>query len=535
MKQTLLTGALVLAILTTSAQNSFYRNILGDRMPYANTAPIISKLDTVSDGGYMISASARPNAHYVAYVKFDSAFNTIWTKTYATSQSASLSNAAELDDHGYVGVFVDSAQTYFLKTDNLGNVLFCKYYTLGATGILSTGNVCRSAENDSGFVAVFGACAMDYGLAKFDKDGNTEWVADYSAPGSLGSNVYDIHPAFGSGYISMGQEIDQTTQQRSGIVIHSGNQGQILNSKRIQIDSSAGIHTGVRHITWSKEDTCYYVIAYTFDGVPFAVDNHYYVMKLDTALNVMNSWRINPPNTNTALFVNNMVVAPDGNVVINGIMQDTTSSSYKFYMLKFDPSNATMDWCKTVTAISSPQWYFVSGAINGIDFYGPNNDIVFPVFAANDGNSLASIQLDGNGLCIAKDTLLTCSSFSQWICRDFPVNTNQTSFITHTRSLSTLDVSYNDSLLCGNWTSLPEVHQSQNALISISGFSNNFSVQSATNKTLHIEVYSTSGQVISTYLLAPSERYDMYLPTVGVYVVRAYNADESFVQRVINY
>ncbi len=535
MKSALLTSIFVITGLSLFSQSTFYRNIFGDRYPSANNqAPQFTALDTLSDGGYILSASIGPGAQFCTYMRLDSSFNTLWTKSYATTPSAALYNAAELDDHGHVGIFIDSVQTYFLKTNANGNVAFCKYYTLGPNGVVSTGCVKRSAEADSGFVSVLGECAMAYGIAKFDKYGETEWVSNYTSPlGFLGSNVYDLHPAFGGGYISTGQLLNSSDLQSSAIIIHSGNQGQVISSRRIQFDSAAGIHTRITEFTWSPSEQCYYATAGTFYGVPYVNHKYFYLLKLDTGLNVMNAWRINAPNASTEMLIQNMIVAADSGVVINGVMQDSTNGLYKFFMIKFDPATGVIEWSKSIRGITSPQWYFASSAIKGIGLFGPNNDILFGATVNNDGCGLASIHSDGTGLCVAIDTLITSSSASNWICRNTTINNAPTSFISYTRSLAILDETFNDSLFCGTWTSVPEPEKSEPTLFTASSSWGITTLYSASPEQLTIEVFSNTGQLILKEALSPYSVTSFSMQSEGMYIIRASNQVNSQTMKLI--
>lgn len=535
MKSSLLTCIFAIAGLSLFSQATFYRNIFGDHNPSVNNhAPQFTALDTLSDGGYILSASNGPGAQFCTYMRLDSSFNTLWTKSYATTTSAALYNAAELDDHGHVGIFIDSVQTYFLKTNANGNVAFCKYYTLGPSGVLSSGIVKRSAENDSGFVSVLGQCAMAYGLAKFDKYGETEWVADYTSPiGFLGVDVYDLHPAFGEGYITTGQLLNSTTQQSSAIIIHSGNQGQVIASRRIQFDSAAGIHTRITEFAWSPAQQCYYATAGTFYGVPYVNHKYFYLLKLDTGLNVMNAWRINAPNTSTEMLIQNMIVAADNDVIINGLMQDSTNGLYKFFMLKFDPVSGVMEWSKSIRGITSPQWYFASSAIKGIGLFGPNSDVLFGAIVNNDGCSLASVRADGTGLCITIDTVITSSPASNWICRNITINNSPTSFISYTRNLAILDETFNDSLFCGTWTSVSEPEKSEPTLFTANSSWGITTIHSSSPEILTIEVFNTTGQLILKEVLAPNSGTSFSMHAEGMYIIRASGQENSQTMKLI--
>lgn len=529
MRFVLLTFFSAMVCTVANAQATFYRNVFGDHHPSVNNhAPQLTSIDTLSDGGYILSASVGLGAQFCTRMKLDSAFNTIWSKSYATTNSGSIYNAAELDDHGFVGIFIDSANTYYLKTDSTGNVDFCKRYTLGPSGVLSSGIVCKSVDGDSGFVSVLGQCAMAYGLAKFDKYGETEWVASYSSPlGFLGGDVYDIDWGLDSGYITSGQVINSATQQVSAVMIHSDEDGQIISSKSILIDSASGVHTRITRFCWSASQQCYYATAGTFYGVPFVNHKYIYVLKLDTGLNVLDCWRIDPPTPSTEIIVHNLEVAPDQNVIMNGTWQDSINGVYKFFMLKFDPASGNVPWCKSARGLISTQWYFTSTSIRGLSFFGPNDDILFGAFVNNDGNSIASIHSNGAGSCIAIDTSVTVTPFPNWTCRNLTVNTSPTSFISYPRSIAILDETFKDTLMCGTWTSTPEVVPNSEELFIVTSNNAITTLQSKNNEMLTVEVISATGQIVESTTLAPNSSDEILIPAAGVYFIRAYNSHQS--------
>jgi hypothetical protein len=529
MRSYLLVFLLIIGCQFIHAQSGFYRNVFGDHHPNVNNhAPQLTSIDTVSDGGYILSASVGLGAQFCTRLKLDSAFNTVWSKSYATTSSAAFYNATELDDHGFVGIFIDSTLTYYLKTDSTGNVEFCKRYTLGPSGILSSGITCKSADNDSGYVSILGQCAMAYGLAKFDKHGETEWVAGYSSPlGFLGSDVYDIDLGLDSGYITTGQVINSATQQISAVIIHSDNNGQVIASKSILIDSASGVHTRITRFCWSESQQCYYATAGTFYGVPFINHKFIYILKLDADLNVVSSWRIDPPTLPTEIIVHNMEVAPDNNVVLNGMWQDSTNGVYKYYMMKFDPSNGNVVWSKSARGLISTQWYFSSTSIRGLSFFGPNDDILFGAFVNNDGNSIASIHSNGTGSCIAIDSSVTVAPASNWICRDLVVNNSPTSFISYPRSLAISDETFKDTLMCGTWTATQEVIPIYEELFNVTSNNAVTTLQSNSNEMLHVEIISATGQLVGRTTLAPNSSEEIMIPAVGVYFIRGYNTQKS--------
>lgn len=536
MKKILFATLLVLSGVSLFSQTGFYRNLLGSFNPNLVSVPILSHLDTCSDGGYIISGSPRPNAPYCVYVKLDSAFNTEWTQTYNSTANGVLSNAVELDDHGFVGVFCpDQVNVCFNKTDSQGNILFSKYYTLGSSGYLSTGNVCRSAEGDSGFVAIYSACAMHYGLAKFDKDGNPEWVKEFGSAGYLGGSVYDINLAYGSGYLSCGQFIDPNTDQRSGVVARFGNNGQVIHSKKIFLDSnSTAIHTGIKMPSWSKSDNTYYAAGFTFHGTPFVVDNSLYLVKMDTSLNPVSCWRFDGPNTNTQLFINNLATASDGTVIIDGIMQDTVTYVYKFYMLKFNPATGSIEWSKSVRALSSPQWYFSSSAISGIDFYGPNDDIVFPLYASNDGTSIASIDLSGNGLCIAIDTNFSVTPHTIYTSANIGMSGSPVTFMQYPNTVTTLQVTYNDTLFCGPLSvDEPLKNTEAEQLFSIQISQGITNIQSVSDEPLDILIFSATGQLLAQEKLAPQASVQKNFAAAGLYLIQANSTQNRQVEKIM--
>jgi hypothetical protein len=122
--------------------------------------------------------------------EFDNNGNKIWSKlyTYENSDGSTQWAVRRCPDDGFAVVGVWDADTtgfwpYLLKTDSIGNVLWCKLYTTAASGIVGEFFDLRITA-DSGFILLwepeYPCLYCRTGLIKTDSEGNVEWSKNYT-------------------------------------------------------------------------------------------------------------------------------------------------------------------------------------------------------------------------------------------------------------------------------------------------------------------------------------------------------------------
>jgi len=139
-----------------------------------------SNIKQTKDGGYILSG-AGDLENYIL-VKIDAGGNEQWHKNYGYFGGVNF-DVQLTDDGGYIIVGSDnqtgysgSTNTLCIKTDENGNIVWCKDYSVG-------GGVCIAKTTDGGYAIVgkydFGYAGSGTQLIKLDAHGNLLWSKAY--------------------------------------------------------------------------------------------------------------------------------------------------------------------------------------------------------------------------------------------------------------------------------------------------------------------------------------------------------------------
>jgi pimeloyl-ACP methyl ester carboxylesterase len=149
-----------------------------------------------SDGGYALLGYSTSFGGWKAWlIKTDSAGNEAWNKTYGIGVVTWVASGIQTADGGYAmsgatyGPFLTNIDTYLVKTDSSGNMLWNKTY--GGTGTEQGGGLVQMA--DGGYAVVSetnssGAGGMDGWLFRTDSSGNMLWNKTFGGPGKDNTN-----------------------------------------------------------------------------------------------------------------------------------------------------------------------------------------------------------------------------------------------------------------------------------------------------------------------------------------------------------
>ena len=179
-----------------------------------------------TDGGYIVAGltdSSGNGNNDVCLLKTDASGNELWRKTYGGPGRDEGRSVRQTTNGGYIVAGLTSSfgntneQTYLLKTDPQGNLLWSK--TFGGEGRDAGSSVCQTL--DGGYIVAgstwpLGGTYSDVCLLKTDPDGNEIW-----------------DKTFGGRYGDHGFAVEQT---RDGGIIVAGNTwpvGRIGQSKML--------------------------------------------------------------------------------------------------------------------------------------------------------------------------------------------------------------------------------------------------------------------------------------------------------------
>ncbi|MCR9173771.1 MAG: T9SS type A sorting domain-containing protein [bacterium] len=520
----LLALSLTLSTIASSQTTSFYKNIFG---AYGNLnfqdAPLINGMFELDNNEYFVTSAHNPAADYYLCAKLDSNFNIIWVNSYndiGSGPTEMFSHAAQLTDGSIIATGISEDKRTFTKFDPNGAVEFTKfYYGTGPNDSYSADAVCTSAEDDTSYVTMFAQCSVQFGLFKFDKDGEIIWGHEFNINGPFLGSIYDLSLALNDGYITRGN-YDGATVTR-GLIMVANNDGTMKVCKEYESsDPTVDFVTPSKVYTSHMDDSYYIPINY--------VSNNYYesgrMMRLDSNLNIINAWHFTHSTPGTNMRLRNIANTTDGHLIINGeIYNPNNYPTYQFFVMRFDP-NATSNniiWAKEFKAISSDQYWHSTYAVKGLKVNPYNNQIIMPMSAHRDGSSVLSMDENASDMCNMLDINVTATEI-----QDLSALTGQLTYMNEPTSsgdliLSPRDAGHSDTTLCGVDPSIHLGVDTETEIIKILADVNQTGLQNLTNEPLELTIITMQGQTIARYSLQPFEKQALLELPSGVYIYRA--------------
>jgi len=140
------------------------------------------------DGGYIIAGRQFPDpgASLGALIKFNSAQQVQWAKTYSCNDGSDcfLDRMRVTSDNGYIALGATSLSTaWILKTDQAGNTLWQKFISVAGHNSVNTGDIVQT--QDGGYAALLSDNSGVSMVIKTDNLGSVTW----SKALSLGSSA----------------------------------------------------------------------------------------------------------------------------------------------------------------------------------------------------------------------------------------------------------------------------------------------------------------------------------------------------------
>lgn len=523
----------LLACISLDAQTSYYKNVFGDygQAPAHNT-PEMVEMHKQSDGGYILIGGPNGTVYTACYRKVDSLFNPVWTTNVPGANNAYFQEADELPDGGTIGVYASNNAFLLVKTDANGTIQFSNQISSPNAANFASYSVCPSVEQDTGFLAMYVACALDYGLARFDKNGVPLWCYEYGGNGLRGS-VYNLLQAHDYGYLTVGAYRDPNTLFITGVMAQMDNQGQVVRSKQYNILPTE--YTGL-YLLHKGDNGTYFVTAKTYNGSPYVFDPRIYLLQLDSTLNVMNTWRFDAPNASDDFYMTNIESASDGSLIINGSTIDSGSAYQRLYVMKFNPlGGGSIVWSKRWQP-TLPSFYPINYPRPGL-FVKPSqqDEITMALHGGNDGSCVAVMDSSGNGLCGLVPVQFTLTHITGSTAAPITLTPQLIQLNRTNVPLPTSNITYGDTLLCGslpNGISEPPA-TTENNLVNVSAQNRQCVIENKTNTRVSIRVFSSTGQLIAQKELAPYASENVALPARGMYLVSAATNAVREVKKVV--
>lgn len=521
--------------LSSSAQFGFYKNIFGDYgvEGFDNPPPTLLGMQSLSDGGYIISTHSNPNSspNYSSYMKLDNNFNSVWTTSYGflASESGMIEHKAELDDQSLIALGHGVEPYMILRHDNEGNLLSSGKYFSDESTYYAASAICKSTDNDTGYVALFSQCAMDFGVVKIGNDAEVLWAKDYGG-NNIWGNIYELTQAIDEGYRSIGQWTDIPYDDSEGILLHLDGNGDVIKSTIFRPTVEGKNFSSIRRILPSPLSDHYFIsmLGGVRDAVePLELDNEHYLLQLDTETNVVHSWVFSSDNPDQSVIIEAMKMNSDGHLIIYGRLRENSTNYRDLFILGFDPSDeGEILWSKSVQSVEMPFDWASSDPIRGLELYGPEDHIIFPLAVQNEGQLIAGMDKNGEGLCRAVDLEMHVAAGEFFEPEDFPLTYQDHDLSYQPIELFPISKEHPDTMICSNIeTSVVEQNMlEENYAVWSDG--RNLIVSSAVERTASISLYNIAGQLILSRSISPYSMQQFPLPHGGVFLYRLHDGVE---------
>jgi len=290
----------------------------------------------MKDGGYFIASSTEntPNGLNFMAMKTDKYGDTLWTKIYVDPNLDTPTSLLQASDGnyfilGYTQISGKGQQTYLLKVDTLGNLLWSKTY--GNTGVDDGNNIIASSD---GNYMITGESISNGYLMKIDINGTILWTKYYGSPSY--TSFRSVALCQDGGFILTGK-IAKTNQ--SGInqenyrlyIVRTNSSGDTIWTK-----SYGGADSYEGKYILANSDKSFTLC---IDDSSLAADSDVRLMKIDSVGNV--KW--NNDFGGTKKDISKMVQhTDDGGYILVGISRSFGWINPYMWILKFNSGGDTI-------------------------------------------------------------------------------------------------------------------------------------------------------------------------------------------------
>ena len=280
-------------------------------------------------------------------IKLDSSGNIIWQKKIIIAQikATAVDGSGNLYITGYDGMNSFGKNDYIvIKLDTNGNVIWSKNIgsyqdDMGyAIAVDTSGNVYIN-----GTTVITSGGYTNYGVIKLDSNGNILWQKMIGSLPDADSGFGIVVDSSGNVYVNGVQASDTYNGSDYGVIKFDSN-GNVLWQKRI-----GGYYSDLGFDIALDTNNNVYVCGYQ-NSDTYGL-NDYGVIKLDTNGNLL--WQKKIGGTGSDMVTeNSLTVDGSGNVYVNGYQLSDTNGSYDFGVVKLDTAGNLL-WQKKIGGISS--------------------------------------------------------------------------------------------------------------------------------------------------------------------------------------
>lgn len=349
-----------------SAQNTWQRTYGGSSFEEGRAA-----LQT-NDGGYIVigwTNSYGAGDYDIYLVKTDNFGDTLWTKTYGTSEDERASCIIPTSDGGYI-----LSGFSLLTNDSLGDIYFIKLTSQGDTvwsrkydGANERRGYLIENTKDGGFIISgstysYGASNLDILLMKTDSLGDSIWTRTYGGSGKEEGFAFQTSD---SGYIISGYTTSFGDSLGDVYLVKTDPSGNPIWTKTFGGDSTD------EGYAIPTDDGGYLISAYTLSYGAGGGD--IYLIKTDNQGDTIWSKTYGGSNMDRG----SAIPVSDGGYIIAGSTSSYGAGSMDVYLIKTDPSGNPL-WTKTYGDIgvdyatviqqTSDNGYIISGTTNSFGY-----------------------------------------------------------------------------------------------------------------------------------------------------------------------
>lgn len=325
---------------------------------------INNSLFKTKDGNYVLAGGIESpvNNYSCLLIKFNSNFDTLWTKTYLQDTIfVTTNNCTQTSDGGFALCGM-SAKTdpndnaLLIRTDSIGNILWYKEY--GTNKLEYFQKIIET--HDKGFLLGGASYSQnDYArgyLVKVDSLGTKEWERFYTSPTGydnpaiggllmLGDSTYLISTAITTNYLGNPFELPKKARLIK------------LNKNFLQIWSNVygeeSLLNGFCKIIEKNESTIFINGNYFENSVPFTT-----LTKLDTSGHLIWQKKIFFSDTLCENYGESFTLTSDGGFAIGGWVSNSLATPHQqLWLAKLDSNGCDgIHFCDTATVINTEQF-----------------------------------------------------------------------------------------------------------------------------------------------------------------------------------
>jgi len=309
----------------------------------------------ITGGGYIIvgnTYSFGAGGGDVYVIKTDANGDTLWTKTYGTTNNEKAYDIQQTTDGGYIisgtrGLGAQGSDAYLIKTDAAGNVLWSNTYG----GLEEDQGYSVKQTTDGGYIIGgrthdfnFNWSALAFYLVKVDANGNALWSKIIGGTGQ--ESGYDVQQTSDGGYIMTGNTAFDPVGYGDVYLVKTDSMGNLLWSKTY----GGPLHDYGHSVQQTADGG--YVIAGGTKTTMFNDDG--YVIKTNASGGL--KWSRNFGSTSSDEFLHSIRQTTDNGFIISG-MSGATMWAKRPYLIRLDSAGYGVGRCDEgipATTVTTP-------------------------------------------------------------------------------------------------------------------------------------------------------------------------------------